>query len=148
MTQSDTVSSKGMDENIADGKPNQLSLIQDLPEFTGSSDAKNPTSDSTFDLTELGNDLEENCIYIFDSKCVNVQSWQHSNSMFVSIENSKISSTTFESFATAVYAMLPHKLKISAEEIGYRHGIPDGHPNSPTYGHLKFPHPCHAVRVA
>jgi hypothetical protein len=35
---------------------------------------------------------------------------------------------------------------LHGREGEFRH--PDGHPNSPTYGHLKFPHPCHAVRVA
>jgi adenine-specific DNA-methyltransferase len=38
------------------------------------------------------------------------------------------------------------KRELKEKEEQYR-GDPDGHPNSPTYGHPKFPHPDLGVRL-
>lgn len=129
---------EGVDKNNADGHSNQLSLIQNVSEYAGIFDTKNSTDDCTSDLTEMQSDLEDNCIYIFDNRRVNVTSWKHRDSMFVSVENSRISTSTFESFAAGIYAMLPRDLEISAEEINYAHGIKVGQKTAQAFARYQF----------
>ncbi|WP_374353305.1 AlpA family transcriptional regulator [Limnohabitans sp.] len=47
---------------------------------------------------------------------------------------------------SSIYSLMkcgqfPHPVKLSARAVAWRSDdIPDGHPNSPIYGHLKLPH--------
>ncbi len=41
--------------------------------------------------------------------------------------------------------VLTHTLPITLQQARKARRIPDGHPNSPIFGHLKFPHPERGV---
>lgn len=68
-------------------------------------------------------DLEENCIYVLEEKFVNATTRGQGSSAYVTLQNLKWSTPTFEMLAAGIYTLLPFSLGISIDEIKYSHGI-------------------------
>lgn len=71
----------------------------------------------------VNSDLEDDCIYILDDRCVDVCAKSQGTAVYISMQSIKISTVSFEALAAGIFMMLPAALGISIQDIEYSHGL-------------------------